>query len=109
MAQNYIQPGKSIDYTNASGSAIASGDVVVLGSHIGIAGSDIPDGETETVHMDGVFELPKAAEAIAAGVDVYWDATAGNITATVGTNTPAGMATKAAAEGDATVEVRINF
>jgi len=109
MAQNSIQPGNSIDYTNSTGSDIASGDVLVLGSHIGIAGTDIPDGETETVHLEGIFELPKAAEALAAGIDAYWDATAGDITATVGTNTPAGMVTKAAASGDTTVEVRINF
>lgn len=109
MAQNYIQPGKSIDYTNDTGADIASGDVVELASHIGVAGADIPDGEIGTVHLDGVFELPKAAEAIAAGVDVYWDATAGNITATVDTNIPAGMVTKAALLADATVEVRINF
>ena len=43
---------------------------------------------------------PKASGAIALGVAVYWDATAGNVTATATSNTLLGHAIQAMASGD---------
>jgi predicted RecA/RadA family phage recombinase len=83
MATNYVQEGTVIDYTNA-GSAISSGDVVVIGSNgdalVGIALGDIANGATGAVQIsDGVFEVPKAdAAVIGVGEFINWDASAGN-------------------------------
>lgn len=75
--QNYIQDGKTIDYTNG-GTAISSGDVVVVGQIIGVAVGDIANGETGVLAIEGVFDLPKVdAAVIAQGESVIWDASAG--------------------------------
>lgn len=77
MSKNYVQEGKVIDYTNG-GSALSSGDVVVIGQLIGVCLADIANGETGSVQIGGVFNLPKVdAAVIAQGESVIWDASAG--------------------------------
>lgn len=101
-----IGEGQSLDYT--PGSAVASGDVVVLGSiGVGVADHDIPANALGAVVVDGLIEFPKATGAITAFAKVYWDATAKNVTTTATNNTLAGYAVAAAASGDATVRVKL--
>lgn len=88
----YIQNGKTIDYPNTATKEIAYGDVVVLPTRIGVAAATIPAKDVGAVDLTGVYELPCAGEAIGFGDAVYWDATAGAITKTVDSNTPAGIA-----------------
>jgi predicted RecA/RadA family phage recombinase len=81
MAKNYVQDGDVIAWTNG-GAAVASGDVVVIGSNgnavIGIALVDIAGGASGSVAIDGVFSVPKVdAAVIAAGEFVTWDSSAG--------------------------------
>lgn len=75
--KNYIQDGERITYTNATGTAIASGDPVVIGSTIGVACVDIADGASGAVALEGVFTLPKTAgssgHAIAQGDVMLFD------------------------------------
>jgi len=105
----YFQRGESLDYTNAGSAAIDAGDVVVIGTKIGIAGCDIAVGDTGSVHVEGVFAMPlKASTTVAMGAAVYWDATNAEITTTSSSNTLAGYAAAAAASGDATILVKIN-
>ena len=79
MAKNKVAEGKTIDYVNA-GSAISSGDVVVVGNLLGVALVDIANGETGAVAICGVYELPKASAAvIAQGETINWDVSAGNV------------------------------
>ena len=86
---------------------MANGEVVSLGTRIGVAGSDIKAGELGHLHVVGVFEMPKAAStAIAMGAAVYYDASAGNITTTSSSNVPAGYAAAAAGANDTTVLVK---
>lgn len=109
MAKNHVQPGVVADYTNASGSDIASGDVIVIGSRIGIALVDIADGATGSMQVKEVFELAKlSTDVIAQGAVVYWDATAGNITTTATDNTAAGYAFAAAGDGATVIDVQLN-
>ena len=61
MAKNHVQPGKVLDYVNDTGADIASGDVVKAGALLGVALKDIPDSETGSVAVDGVFAVPKVA------------------------------------------------
>lgn len=107
---NFFQRGEALDYTNGTGSAIDAGTVIVLGTKakIGIAGCDIPAGETGSVHVEGVFEFPEKSgeSAIAMGDPVYWDGSA--ITATSTSNTPAGYAAAPAAASATKILVKIN-
>lgn len=102
----YWQRGEAIDFTNNTGAAIEANEIVVFGSHVGVAGAPIARGETGALHVNGVFEMPKKEqEEIAAGVDVYYSAA--GITATAAGNTKAGYAIQAAGAADETVKVKL--
>ncbi|MCC6824009.1 MAG: DUF2190 family protein [Verrucomicrobia subdivision 3 bacterium] len=76
MAENYVQPGEVIEFTN-SGSAIAAGDVVRIGKILGVALVDIANGATGSVQITGVFTVAKVSGAvIAQGENLTWDASA---------------------------------
>lgn len=103
----YWQRGEAIDFTNNTDAKIEANQIIVFGEHVGVAGTPIEVGETGSLHVFGVFEMPKAElEEIAAGVAVYYDATAEAITATAG-DIKAGYATEAAAAADTTVKVKL--
>lgn len=73
---SYWQRGESLDYKNVTDTKIEANTVISFGSHIGIAGTDILPGETGSIHVTGVFEMPKTStEAIEMGTDVYFDGT----------------------------------
>jgi predicted RecA/RadA family phage recombinase len=79
MTTKFVQDGKVIQYANA-GSAIASGDVVVMGNTIGIALEDIAATTgVGSVAVEGVFgNIPKVTAAVfAQGEKLIWDVSAG--------------------------------
>lgn len=81
MINKVYENGNLVPFTNSTGSDIASGDVVVLGSgRVGVACGNIADGETGTVDVQGVFELPKDSTAFAMGASAAIDS--GELTAT---------------------------
>ncbi len=97
MSNTRVQNGRRITYTNA-GSAIASGDVVVVGDMVCVAMVDIANGATGELAVSEVHNLPKLdAAVIAQGERVAWDASAGavddkNITPAAGDVTDFGIA-----------------
>jgi len=106
----FVQDGCAVDYT--PGSAVAAGDVVVQGDLIGIAKRPIAANELGSLSVEGVFDVPKAtgaSTAIAAGASVYWDVADAEAKTDdeSGANKLLGKTTKAAADGDATVRVRL--
>jgi len=111
MAANHKAKGSTIEWTNG-GSAVVSGAVVIVGGLVGIAAVDIGAGETGTVHITEVFEVPcNSADVISQGQTLTWDASAGEF---VDTNTPAAgdnaggvVAMTAAGNGVTTVEVQL--
>lgn len=112
MAQaTFVQEGWTIDYTpNAD---VASGDVFVLGSLIGVAKLDIKSGKLGALTVEGIFDFAKAAGAgvtFAVGALAYWDDTNNVAVATDGTgaNKLLGKVVKAAADADGTVRVKLN-
>ncbi len=108
MAQNHIQQGQVMTWANGTGSAVNSGDVVEVGTLIGVALGNIADGTEGELAIAQVFELPKvAATAIDQGAAVYWDDSAGEIGVT-DSNTYAGKCFAQAAASDTTVEVLLN-
>lgn len=107
MATNYVQEGKTLNYT-ASGADIASGDFVLIGTIGGVAKTDIADGKTGAVHISGVYSIPKASGAITQGAKLYWNTTNSNLTTTASGNTIVGVAAEAAASGDANAKLLLN-
>lgn len=72
----YWQRGEALDYVNRTEETIEAGSVIAFGDRVGVAGADIPPGETGSLHVEGVFEVPKGEGAIEAGTDVYFDVAA---------------------------------
>ncbi|MFT5766742.1 MAG: putative RecA/RadA family phage recombinase [Halioglobus sp.] len=112
MSANYKQVGNTLQYSNA-GSAISSGDVVVVGDLVGIAETAI-DATTGvgTVNVEGVFEVAcNTADVIAAGQTLVWDASASEFvdanTPASGDNTGGVVAFTAAGTGVVLVEVKL--
>lgn len=103
----YWQRGETLDYMNTETATIEANTIVVFGEHIGIAGTDILPGELGTIHVAGVFEMPKTASgAVEMGTEVYFDGE--GITDTKSENTAlAGYAAQAAAAGDAAIFVKL--
>ena len=62
MTAKYWQKGEVLDYK--AGAAVKNGEVVSLGTRIGVAGEDIAAGETGHLHVVGVFEMEKATGAV---------------------------------------------
>jgi predicted RecA/RadA family phage recombinase len=107
MARTYLQPGNTVDAVAGTG-GVTSGVPVVWGSLFGVPAVTAAEGATYSLELTGVHALPKDSAAIGAGAKAYWDAGAGKVTATVGTNRLIGAAVEAALAGDPTVRVRLN-
>ncbi len=107
MKTAFVNRGESLDYVNAGTSKIEAGDIVSLVSRIGVAGCDIPAGETGAVEVIGLFDMPATATAaVAVGTELYFDGT--GITDTKGEKgIAAGYCAKAFAAGDATIRVKL--
>ena len=106
MKATYYQRGETLDYTAAK--KLEAGDVVSLGSRIGVAAANIGAGEQGAVHVVGVFAMAKAnTEEIKQGAAVYYDAAAEAITTTADGNTPAGYAAADAATTATSVLVKL--
>ena len=106
MKATYYQRGETLDYTATK--KLEAGDVVSLGSRIGVAAANIGAGEQGAVHVVGVFAMTKAnTEEIKQGAAVYYDAAAEAITTTADGNTPAGYAAADAATTATSVLVKL--
>lgn len=106
MKARYSQDGKSVDYRPAD--AVSAGDVVVQETLVGVARLDIPADTLGSLAVVGIFEVEKAADAVAAGTPVYWDATNKVVTTTATGNVYFGKTVYAAEASDATAYVLLN-
>lgn len=114
-ATRHSDPGMAIDYT--PGSAVAAGDVIVLGSVVAVAERDIAANALGALAVAGVFKVPKITGVLAVGVPVYWDPTGNPVSGDAGTGAATGTAGAlklmgyaaiAAANGDAFVYVLLS-
>jgi predicted RecA/RadA family phage recombinase len=104
----YVMDDEAIDYTPSSD--VAAGQVVVIGDIVGVAKLDIAANRLGALHVEGIFDFPKATgggSAIANGTTVYWDAVNSVATATSTGNKMLGKVVRASADADATVRVRL--
>lgn len=112
MATNYVQEGNVVEFT--AGSAISSGDVVVIGGLLGVALADVANGAVGQAQVSGVFTLPKVSAAvIAAGERVQWDVSATGIedaaaTPASGDLVNCGIAMEAAGNGVTEIDILLN-
>ena len=108
--KNFRQEGNIWDYTNGSGSTIASGTGVVINTVVGFAVSDIPDGETGAVRVQGVVKtLAPTGEDIAQGVVLNFDATNQEFQLAAGDLAACGVAASDSGNGSTEVWVQINL
>lgn len=109
MTKRYIQPGDALAYTAAAD--IAVDDVVVAGAMIGIAATNIANGSTGTLLVDGVFDLPKkAGTAMPFGTKVTWSVADGAVIVGAGVSgdvANCGIVVADAASADTTARVSI--
>lgn len=79
MAKNYVVDGDRIEWTNGTGAAVASGQLVKVGpSLLGVALVAIANGASGQVAIEGVFSgITKVSGAVfAKGEKLLWDVSA---------------------------------
>ena len=102
---DYVGDDDLLDYT--PGSAVAAGDVVVIGSLVAVAPRPIAANALGTLSIEGVYSLPCASGATGAqGSAINWYATSG--VAHASTGVAAGKLAKARVAADTTVHVILN-
>ena len=106
MIAKYVQKGEAIDYRPTT--AVAAGDVVVLGKLVGIARLDIAADTLGSLAVVGCYDVAKATGAVTVGAAVYWDATNSQATTTATGNPYLGKAILAAESNDDTVRFLLN-
>jgi len=105
MASDYEQKGYLIDHTPTS--AVAAGEVVRIGSMIGVAPRPIAAGEKGVVAIGGVWEMDKATGAdITSGSVAYLHAASGKVTGTRDT-WAVGYFTATGLSADTTAKIRL--
>lgn len=107
MKATYWQRGESLDYKNNTDQIIPENTVIAIGTRIGVTGTVINPDEVGSLHVCGIFEMPKTTESevITLGANVYFDGT--GITATEGSNTPAGYAVEESGATAANILVKL--
>ena len=102
---SYVSGDDMLDYTPSS--AVAAGEVVVLGSLVAVAPRPIAANAMGSVAIEGVWEMPCATGATGAqGSAINWYATSG--VAHASTGVAAGKLAKARAAADTSVHVVLN-
>jgi Uncharacterized conserved protein (DUF2190). len=88
----YWQSGEVLDFENGTSDVMPENTVVNLATRIGITGTRIAVGAKGSVHVVGVFGIPKVdTEVYTQGQALFYDGTAELITST-DTGLPAGYA-----------------
>ncbi len=104
--KNYVQSGNNITVAAPVG-GVTSGQLVVIGSLIGVASTTQPAGSPVEVITSGVFELPaKPTDEVSVGDLLYWDATNGYLTKTAGTGSKPLVGAAVAAKAASATTVR---
>ena len=115
MSRTYVQPGHVIPWTNGTGSAVVSGQMIPFGNCVAVAMGDIANGGVGEIALDGVHDVAKISGAdIAAGTLPMLDVSAtpdafdaASATPATGDITGGALAIAAAGVGTTTVRVRL--
>lgn len=102
----FIRNGKTMPFTATA--ALAVGDVVVVGSIVGVAQNAAAIGEVVELALEGVYEVPKVgATVIAQGAILYWDESESEATTTATDNVAMGFAFAGGASADTTIQCKL--
>ena len=102
--KNFIQEGKTITVTAPAD--VTSGQLLVVGSILGVAAFGAASGADVEITTQGVFELPKVpTDVIAQGDKLYWDSSVSQLTKTAGTGSKPLVGYAAAAAGNGVTAV----
>ena len=104
--KNSVSTGSVITHTPSA--AVSSGQMILIGTKVGVAVVDIAANASGSVQMTGVFTIAKAADNVTQGAALYWNNTTKVLTTTASGNTYAGYAIDAAGSGVGTVNININ-
>ena len=103
--KNFVQEGKTI--TVIAPATVVSGQLVVVGSIVGVAAFDAASGVEVEVSTHGIFELPKVpTDVIGQGDKLYWDSALSQLTKTAGTGSKPLVGYAGVAAGNGTTAVR---
>lgn len=112
--KNTVSNGNVIEYTNGTGSLIHSGDVVPMGKLCGVAVTDIADGATGAVAVEGIFDVSKKAstDTMSVGDFAYYNSgvvkAAGSAGVTIGKDVVVGYVVEASSSAQATVKIKLS-
>lgn len=108
----FWQRGEALDYTNTTTATIPANTIVKIGDHIGVTGTDIEPNKVGSLHVGGIWEIPKTgAKKIDMGATVYFDGSGITDTATGNTatgNTAVGYAAASATAEDTKILVKLD-
>jgi len=107
--KNHVSNGATITLTAPY--QVSAGGGALVGSIFGVATNDYASGDDGEFQVVGVFDLTRetgAGTGWSQGTLIYWDNTNKRVTKTATGNKLIGVATKAAADGDATGRGRLN-
>ena len=106
--KNFIQDGETI--TVSAPANLNSGDIVVVGSIVGVAAFTALSGADVEVQTEGVFELTKVTtDAINQGDKLYFDSGVGKLTKTAGTGSKPLVGYAVTAAGNGVTIIRVNL
>lgn len=101
MAQNFISKGDVLQHVIPADTTIVAGQVVIVGSFVGVALEGGTTGNTIPVMLSGVFEVNKGtSQAWTQGAPIYITS-GGTITTSASGNTLIGHAFEAVAQATA--------
>lgn len=111
---SYKQPGEIMDFVNNTGDAISVDALVRIGDRVGVACVDIANGDTGSVRVCGVVQVPKlTTDVVGQGDALYFDESESEVTLSdagggSAGNILAGYAFASAGNGVTTVQIKLN-
>ena len=105
----FVSRGDRIKHTPSS--ALSAGSVVVLAQLVGVTTEDIAAGQTGSLAIEGIFELPRESlilGGIAVGKPIWWDPTPGEaIPSAGGDRVPCGVCVEFSGQSAKSVRVKL--
>jgi len=107
MNATFVQRGEAVDFVPTRN--VEAGEILRFGSLLGIVKIPVKNGELGALHLSGIYDVVKAAEAISAGSRVFWSETANAATLDSLGNAFLGVAACHSQAGGAKVRIILNF
>lgn len=108
MAINYVEPGTTFSLPAPSG-GVTSGQAKLIGDLFVVFQSDAEEGELVAASTCGVYDIPKGAIAFTQGEQVFMAVAGATAIKTATGASLIGVALRAAASGDESVQVLIGY